>query len=62
MAMIVTVVRPMRSASKPAATQPTAPDAIVANAASLAATSAVPAGSESAKLALRNTPIHAHIA
>ena len=61
-AMMVSVVRPSRSARSPAATQPIAPAAMVANAASLAAIGADPAGSESAKLAFRNTPIHAHIA
>jgi hypothetical protein len=35
---------------------------MVTNAASLAALGAVSAGSTSAKLALKNTPIHAHIA
>jgi hypothetical protein len=61
-ATIVSVVRPSRSARKPAPTQPIAPDATVTNAASLAAVAAVPAGNVSAKLASRNTPIHAHIA
>ena len=41
---------------------PIAPDPTVANAAILAAVAAVPAGNVSAKLASRNTPIHAHIA
>ena len=61
-ATIVIVVRPRRSARKPAATQPIAPAAIVANAASFAAVGAASAGIVSAKLAGRNTPIHAHIA
>ena len=59
---IVSVVRPSRSARKPAPTQPIAPEPTVANAATLAAVAAVPDGSVSAKLASRNTPIHAHIA
>jgi hypothetical protein len=41
---------------------PIAPDAMVANAASFAYVGATSAGSVSAKLAWRNTPIHAHIA
>jgi hypothetical protein len=46
----------------PAATLPTAPDAIVANATSVAAIGAEPGRSVDAKLACRNTPIQAHIA
>ena len=42
--------------------QPIDPEAMVAKAASRAATGAEAAGSTSAKLAFRNTPIHAHIA
>ena len=42
--------------------RPANPDAIVANAASFAAVGATSAGIVSAKLALRKTPIHAHIA
>src|SRR5947207_9095798 len=61
-AMIVSVVRPRRSARKPAPTHPAAPEAIVANAASLALVGAMAAGSVDAKLAFKNTPIHAHIA
>ncbi len=61
-AMIVIVVRPMRSARNPAATQPIAPAATVANAASFAAVGATSPGNVSAKLACRKTPIHAHIA
>ncbi len=61
-AAIVIVVRPRRSARKPAATAPKAPAPMVANAASLAATGAIPGGSASAKLACKKTPIHAHIA
>jgi hypothetical protein len=61
-AAIVSVVRPSRSASSPAPTDPMAPAAIVANAASFAAAGAVSGGRRSAKLALKNTPIHAHIA
>jgi hypothetical protein len=38
------------------------PAAIVANAASLAAVGATSAGIVNAKLALKNTPIHAHMA
>ena len=38
------------------------PAAMVANAVSLAAVAAAPGGSDCAKLAVRNTPIHAHIA
>ena len=60
--MIVSVVRPRRSASSPAPTQPIAPEATVAKAASLAATPADAGGIVNAKLASRNTPIHAHIA
>ena len=37
-------------------------DTIVANAVSFAMTGAASGGSVSAKLAVRNTPIHAHIA
>jgi hypothetical protein len=61
-ATIVSVVRPSRSARTPAPTHPIAPDAIVTNAASLAAVPATSGGSVSAKLACRKTPIHAHIA
>ena len=61
-AAIVSVVRPRRSASSPAPTEPIAPTAIVAKAASLAAIGARSAGNVKAKLALKNTPIHAHIA
>jgi hypothetical protein len=62
MATIVSVVRPRRSASNPAPTQPIAPEAIVANAANFAATSALSGGIVREKLACRKTPIHAHIA
>jgi hypothetical protein len=61
-ATIVSVVRPSRSARTPAPTHPIAPDAIVANAASFAAIPADSGGIVVAKLACRNTPIHAHIA
>ena len=61
-ATIVSVVRPNRSARNPAPTQPIAPEAIVANAASLAEVEAIAGGNVKAKLACRNTPTHAHIA
>ena len=61
-AMIVSVVRPSRSARNPAPTHPIAPDAMVANAASFAAVDAVPTDNVCAKLAFKNTPIHAHMA
>ncbi len=61
-AAIVIVVRPSRSARRPATTEPMPPAAIVANAVSFAMSGAVSGGSVSAKLAARNTPIHAHVA
>src|SRR5207244_11942031 len=61
-AMIVSVVRPRRSARKPAPMQPIAPDAIVANAANFALVVAIAGGNVNAKLAFKKTPIHAHIA
>jgi hypothetical protein len=61
-APIVMVVRPRRSARSPAAIEPMPPAAIVANAVSLATNDAVSGDIVVAKLAARNTPIHAHMA
>ena len=59
-AAIVSVVRPRRSARRPARTQPMPPEATTTNAAALAAAgSCVPAA---AKLAARNSGTQVHIA